>query len=113
MLARWQAGGLRAERHVGHRGTAGMAAAERVADPGTDRSTRANGGADDAGADDAGAEDEPAPGEPGKPLSTHPRSRHDAGFQWKVKLTRCGVSHTSWYSRWRAETGGETSSDSL
>ena len=32
-------------------------------------------------------------------------------FQRKVKLTRCGVSHTSWYSTWRADTGGETSSD--
>ena len=31
--------------------------------------------------------------------------------QWKVKFTRCGFSHTSWYSTWRADTGGETSTD--
>ena len=34
---------------------------------------------------------------------------HETGRQWKVAVTLWGLSHTCWYSTWRADTGGLTS----
>jgi hypothetical protein len=92
-----QSGGLGDERH---RRCHGAASAERTVNAPPGHGTAAHGG--------AGAEQEPAPRQPRELRDGRPGSRHDTGFQWNVKLTVCGLSHTSWYSRWRADTGGET-----
>ena len=56
-----------------------------------------------------GAEQQATPTQRREPAGDHPGTGHAVGFQWKVKVALYGFSHTSWYSTWRAETGGETS----
>ena len=97
-----QPGRLGAGRHVGDGGRAG---AERHADP----SPRDRAGAGRG----PRAEQQAPPAQPGEPRRHRPRAGHDVGCQWNVKVTLCGFSHTPWYSRCRAETGGETSRVSL
>ena len=115
VLPRGQAGRLGAERHRRDRRGAraarcgGAAGVHRPVDrdPGRRRGARAR--------HRAGAEQEPAPGQRRQRAAQHRHPAHDAGVaaQWKVKVTWCGVSHTFWYSTWRADTGGETSRVSL
>ena len=97
-----QAGRLGAERHVGDGGPAAWRRAPRaIPAPAPARRADRERGA---------AEQEPAPGQPARAAAgSSALLVTTLGFQWKVKLTRCGFSHTSWYSTWRADTGGETS----
>ena len=103
VLPRGQPGRLGAERHDGDGDArrAGRAVPERLVDccPG-----------DSARADRSrGTEQQAAPARARELRGGVSHARHDAGCQRKVKGTVCGFSHTSWYSRWRAETGGEIS----